>query len=96
MPYQEQIKKVPGLKVKEIMLFTLSTCAWCKKTKILLNGLGLEYSYADVDLLSDTDREEAHNEMLKYNINPSFPTIVINNGEDIIVGFEEERLKRIK
>jgi glutaredoxin-like protein NrdH len=60
MPYQNQIKKVPGLKVKEVMLFALSTCIWCKKTKQLLKDLGLEYSYVDVDLLVGRDQEDAY------------------------------------
>jgi len=96
MAYQTQIKIVPGLKVKELMLFTLSTCIWCKKTKALLNDLGLEYSYVDVDLLTGSDQEEAHQEMWKHNQSTSFPTIVINNGEDVIIGFEEEKIKSLK
>lgn len=96
MSYQKQIKKVPGLKVKEIMLFALSTCVWCKKTKALLKDLGLEHSYVDVDLLFGSDREEAYNEMWKHNQSTSFPTIIINNGEDVIIGFEEKKLKNLK
>jgi glutaredoxin-like protein NrdH len=96
MPYQANIKKVPGLKVKEIMLFTLSTCIWCKKTKALLNDLGLEYSYVDVDLLFGPDRDEAYNKMWEHNQSTSFPTIIINDGEDIIIGYEEEKLRSLK
>ncbi len=96
MSYKSSIKKVPGLKVKEIMLFTLSTCIWCKKTKALFKDLGLEHSYVDVDLLDGADREEAHKEMWKHNKSTSFPTIVINNGEDVIVGYEEEKIKKLK
>lgn len=96
MSYQANIKKVPGLKVKKIMFFALSTCVWCKKTKALLNNLGLEYSHLDVDLLMGTDREEAYGEIWKHKQSASFPTIVINNGEDIVVGFEEEKLKSLK
>ena len=84
-----------GLKSKEILLFALSTCIWCKKTKELLKDLGLEHNYVDVDLLFGSDREEAYNEMRKHK-SASFPTIVINNGEDIIIGYEEEKLKSLK
>lgn len=96
MPYQKQIKKVPGLKTKEIMLFTLSTCIWCKKTKALLKDLGLEHNYVDVDLLFGSDQAEAYQEMWKHNHGTSFPTIIINNGEDIIIGFDEKKLKSLK
>jgi len=96
MSYKTNIKKVTGLKVKEIKMFALSTCIWCKKTKALLKDLGLEYSYVDVDLLFGSDRDEAYQEMGRHNQSTSFPTIIINNGEDIIVGYEEEKLKSLK
>lgn len=96
MSYKTNFKKVPGLKVKEIKMFALSTCIWCKKTKALLKNLGLEYSYVDVDLLIGADQAEAYEEMRKYNKSVSFPTIVINNGEDVIIGYEEEKINSLK
>jgi len=93
MSYKKHIKKVPGEKNKEIMLFALSTCAWCKKTKALLDDLGLEYNYVDVDLLFGADREEAHGAMRQHQQSTSFPTIIINSGEEVIIGFEEEKLR---
>ena len=76
MPYQSYIKKVSGQKAKEIMLFTLSTCIWCKKTKALLKDLGLEHSYVDVDLLFGRDQEDAYDTMNKFSHSTSFPTIM--------------------
>ena len=34
------------------MRYAMSTCVWWKKTKRLLDELGLEYSYVDVDVLA--------------------------------------------
>ena len=96
MAYQSQIKKVPGKKTKEIMLFALSTCLWCRKTKSLLKSLGLAYDYVDVDLLSGKDQAEAYDIMWQHHHSASFPTIIINNGEDVIIGFEEEKIEKIK
>lgn len=96
MAYLSYIKKIPGKKVKEIMLFALSTCVWCKKAKTLLNDLGLEYNYVDVDLLFGPDQAEAYEAMRRHEQGTSFPTIVINNGEEVIIGFEEEKLKNMK
>lgn len=96
MTYQSHIKNIAGKKTKKIFLFTLSTsCVWCKKTKALLNDLGLEYSYVDVDLLEEKDQEEAQKEINKHNPNVSFPTIVINDGEKVIVGFQESEIRNI-
>ena len=44
-------KHVPGRNAGKVMLYALSTCVWCNKTKKLLNELGVEYDYTDVDLL---------------------------------------------
>lgn len=96
MSYKTSIKTIPGQKVKNITLFALSTCIWCKKTKALFNDLGLEYSFVDVDLLFGSDREEAYAEMEKHNSEVAFPTIVINNGESVIVGFEEVKIRKLK
>lgn len=93
MVYTSQIKKVAGKKNKEIMLFALSTCIWCKKTKALLGDLGLEYSFVDVDLLEGKNQEEAYVEMGKHNSSTSFPTIVINEGEEFIAGFQESEIR---
>lgn len=95
MLYESQIKIVPGKKGKDIMLFTLSTCIWCQKTKALFKDLGIGYSYLDVDLLEDKAQEEAYDELLKYNKSTSFPTIVINNGEEVLLGFQEDAIKKL-
>ncbi|KKS53498.1 MAG: Glutaredoxin [Parcubacteria group bacterium GW2011_GWA2_42_28] len=77
------------------MLYTLSTCIWCRKTKALLSELNLEYDFLDMDLLSEEDQEEAYTEMESYNPHLSFPTIVINRGEQVIKGFEEEMIRHL-
>lgn len=92
MSYKSQIKVVEGKTDKKIILFTLSTCIWCRKTKVLLKELGVGYQYIDVDLLDKTDQNEAYKEMAKYK-SSSFPTIVFNEGEKVIEGYEEEEIK---
>jgi len=49
------IQHVHGKNVGHIMLYALSTCPWCKKTKKLLDDLGVEYYYEDVDFLGGDD-----------------------------------------
>ena len=102
MSYKSQIKIVPGKKGhayrqagKEIMIFDLTTCFWCQKTRDFLEELNLEYSYIDFDLLGEKDQKEAYDELSKYNPGISFPTIVINNGEKIIIGFDESELRSL-
>lgn len=86
------IKHIPGTNKGKIMLYALSTCIWCRKTKSLLNELGVEYSYIDVDLLEGEEKERIKKEIMKWNPSISFPTIVIND-ERCIVGFKEKEIK---
>lgn len=84
--------RVEGEAKGNVVIYTLSTCGWCKKTKNLLKELGIGYSYVDVDLLLGPDREQAMEEVQKWNPRGSFPTIIINNS-DCILGFNEEKIR---
>jgi glutaredoxin len=90
--YKNYIKKVPGKKKGDVLIFALSTCVWCMKTKKLFKDLGVEYGYIDVDLLSDKDKQEASNEIYRWNKSNSFPTVVINN-KKAIIGFDEKKIR---
>jgi glutaredoxin len=93
MPIKDYAKKVAGKKKDEILMFTLSTCVWCMKTKKLLKDLGVEYSYIDVDLLDEKGLKEIDKEFRQWNPKQSFPTIVLNNKRSII-GFQEEEIRK--
>jgi glutaredoxin-like protein NrdH len=86
------LEQVPGKNVGDIKLYALSTCPWCKKTKKLLNDLGVGYSFVDVDLLTGEERNQTMGIVRKWNPSSSFPTIVINDSK-CIVGFKENELK---
>ena len=86
------MEHVAGKNVGDIKLYALSTCPWCRKAKKLLDDLGVEYSFSDVDLLTGTEREEAIGMVKKWNPSASFPTIIIN-GNKIIIGFKEQEIK---
>ncbi len=76
----------------DILLYALSTCVWCKKTKKLLADLGVEYSYIYVDLLEGEERKRTLDEVKRHNPNASFPTTVIND-DLCIVGYKEREIK---
>ena len=86
------IQHVSGKSVGRLMLYTLSTCPWCKKTKALLNDLGVEYYYVDVDLLKPDEKEKAVEAIKKWNPACSFPTLVVDD-QKCIVGFKEDDIK---
>lgn len=83
---------VEGENKGKVVLYALSTCGWCKKTRMLLEDLRVEYSYIYVDLLEGEEREEIIEQMKEWNSQLSFPTLVINN-EETIIGFDAEGIK---
>jgi glutaredoxin len=88
------MEKVQGKNQKhKVKAFTLSTCGWCKKMKALLKDLDVEYEYVDLDLVTGEEREKVRAELRKYNSRMSAPTLVVDDGKDVIIGFDEEKVK---
>jgi glutaredoxin-like protein NrdH len=86
------VNHVPGTKKGEVMLYALSTCVWCKKTKKLLEDMNIDFYFTDVDLLDSQEKEKAKDEIKKWNPACSFPSMVIDN-KVCIVGFDEAKIK---
>jgi glutaredoxin len=76
----------------KIRLFTLSTCSHFIKTKKFFKDEGIEVEFTDVDLLTGAEREKVMDEVRKLNPDCSFPTICID--EKVVVGFNEERIRK--
>lgn len=76
---------------RTVKIYTLSTCSHCKAAKKFLNENHIAFDATDVDLLQGSDREAMLNEVIQYNPQRSFPTIVIGN--QVIIGFKEAALR---
>ena len=87
------IRHVSGQNRGNIFLYALSTCVWCKKTKALLNELGVEYSYLDVDLVPAAEEEKVARDLARWNPQRSFPTTVIKDST-CIVGYQPDKVKQ--
>ena len=83
---------IDGKNRGKIMLYALSTCGWCAKTKDLLRELGVEFDYTYVDLLEGQEQDEAMTRVEKFNPSGSFPTLVIDDRK-CIVGFREKEIR---
>lgn len=86
------VEHVDGKNKGKIMLYALSTCGWCAKTKDLLREMGVEFDYTFVDLLDGKEQDEAITLVEKFNPSGSFPTLVINDKKTII-GFREQEIR---
>jgi len=86
------IQHVDGDRKANLMLYTLSTCIWCKKTKLFLQQQGIGYDYIDVDSLEGDEKEKTLEEIRRWNPRCSFPSLVVN-GERCVVGFDEDKIR---
>lgn len=75
---------------KRVRLYALSTCPACKRTKKLLEELGVEFEKIEVDLLDSGEQWLISKEVKKYNPDATYPTVVI---EEVIVGYDEAGIK---
>ncbi len=89
-----EIVEVKGKKGPDILLYALSTCGWCRKTKEFLNQAGVTYRFVDVDLAAGAEKERLMEEVTRWNPDCSFPTVVID-GKSCMVGFQPERLAQV-
>jgi len=94
MALKNRLKHVAGKNIGEIMLYTLSTCQWCNKTKQLLNGMKVDYNYIDVNLLNKADEHELNELFKRMDLDTNFPVIVVND-KNVIVGFQEDKIRKL-
>lgn len=88
-----QFSKVLGKnKEHKVIVFALSTCAWCKLVKQFLKNNEVEYSYIDIDLSQEEEKEEIR-QMIRDKGGPlSFPTTIIDD-KILITGFKKDKIK---
>lgn len=78
-------------KKHKVLMYALSTCAWCKLTKQFLNDNNIEYEYIDVDLCNEDDKEKIRKDIQRMGGRLSYPTIVVD-GKKLITGFYKENI----
>jgi len=77
---------------KKPKVYALSTCPYCKRTRRFLDEHKIAYDCIEVDLLDDAEQDKAIEEIQKLTGKSSFPVVII--GDEIIVGHDEERLRK--
>lgn len=87
--------KVPGKKNRhKVLVYAISTCAWCKMTKQFLKDNDIEYEYVDVDSCNEEDHEKIRQDISKRGGSPSYPTIIVDD-KTLITGFRKDEIKEV-
>ncbi len=89
---KEQGNHISGIDRGKVIMYGLSTCVWCKRTKQLLTDLGIDFDFIYVDRLEGEKEDQAVAEVKRFNPSVSFPTTIINE-EKAIVGFREKEIR---
>jgi glutaredoxin len=83
---------MPMTEAHKIMVYALSTCPYCKRTKRFLDDHKVKYEHVDVDMLNDDEQDKTLDKVEKLTGRRSFPVVII--GEEWWVGHDEEKLKK--
>ena len=77
----------------QVTLYSLQTCGRCREAKIFLQQNQIAFRTVYMDLLVGEERSETMRRLRSINPACSFPTITM--GQEVIVGFKEEKLRRV-
>lgn len=75
-----------------VLLYAISTCAWCKRTKEFLKDNDIEYEYVDIDLCSQEDRQKIREDIQNRGGRLTYPTIIIDD-KILVTGLREDKLR---
>jgi len=73
-------------------LYMLSTCVWCRKTKNLLDELGVDYEKYVMDELPTEEKKARAVEVRAATGRTAFPTILYEGGA--IIGYNALEIKK--
>jgi glutaredoxin len=75
--------------MEKVLMYTLSTCPWCRKTKQFFTDKKIPFDFIDYDLADKKEQERIKSEMSKYGGAIAFPFVII--GEEAVVGYNPEK-----
>lgn len=73
----------------KVLVYALSTCAWCNLTKKFLNDSDVEYEYVNVDQCNDGDKEKIRLDIIRRGGRLSYPAVIVDDRK-LINGFQKE------
>jgi glutaredoxin len=79
--------------MKKVVVYALSTCPWCRKTKQFLKDNKIEFEFVDYDLAKEKEQERILSKMKRFGGGSSFPFVIV--GEEAVEGYDPERLSQL-
>ncbi|MHA1358656.1 MAG: glutaredoxin family protein [Candidatus Helarchaeota archaeon] len=63
----------------DVMLYTISTCIWCKRLKNKLNANEIAYKYIDIDFIPHMQRKVLKTQLRQHKARLSFPMMFVDD-----------------
>jgi glutaredoxin len=73
----------------EVVVYALSTCPWCRKTKQWFSDSKIAFESVDVDTLPGDQQDAAAEKAYGLSGGRRFPVVVING--EVIVGYSPDK-----
>jgi len=81
-------------KNRDIILFTLSTCMWCKKCKAWLKDHDVQYKYVDVDQIDFKEKSKIIDYLKEtFQSRVSYPYMICDN--EVVVGYNPGKYEEL-
>ncbi|THB62534.1 MAG: glutaredoxin family protein [Spirochaetaceae bacterium] len=78
----------------ELVMYSLSTCAFCRRAKQFLQDNGFAFSFIHVDELDQETKAQVKADIkARFKSLPVFPVLVIND-EEVVFGFAEAKWRK--
>ena len=78
--------------MKHVMVYALSTCPWCRKTKEFFTARGVPFDFIDYDLVDDATQARIMGELDAEGAT-GFPFVKI--GGAIVPGYQPDRFAEL-
>ena len=78
-----------------VTVYGLTTCGHCRRAIDFLKEVGVDFTCIYVDTLEGMERADTLTKVRGYNPRISFPTIVVDDGTRVIVGFQPDEIREV-
>ena len=73
----------------DVVVYALSTCPWCRKTKQWFTDAKISFESVDVDCLPDDEQDAMADKAYRLSGGRRYPVVVING--EVIVGYNPDK-----
>jgi glutaredoxin len=77
----------------KVLMYTLSTCPWCRKTKQFFKDKNIPFDFVDYDVASDEEQDRIVADMRKHTSHISFPYVVID--DKVVQGYNPDKYEEL-